>query len=40
MAFTSFDGGEDDEYNCVGFVEISKIIAAQYDFFHGTVLFD
>ncbi len=36
----SFDGGEDDEHNGVGLVEISSILAAQDEFFFETTPFD
>ena len=32
MEFSLFDGGDDDEYNGVVFVEVSKIFAMQDDF--------
>ena len=40
MEFGAPDGGEDDEYSNIGFVEISKIYAMQGAFFSGTVSVD
>ena len=40
MAFSSFDGGEDDEHNGGGLVEISKLFAMQSGFFSGMEPFD
>ncbi len=40
MEFSLLDGGEDDEYNGIDFVEISKICATQDAYFGGTGPFD
>ena len=40
MKFTLLDGGEDGEYNTVGFVEIYKIFATHGTVFFGRVLLD
>ncbi len=40
MEFSMFGGGEDGEYNGVGFEEISKIFAMQGTFLFGTAPFD
>ena len=40
MKFGSLDGRDDDEYNCVGFVEIFRIFAKQDEFLFGVEPFD
>ena len=35
MKFSSLNGGEDGEYNGIGFIEIVKICATQDTFFFG-----
>ena len=40
MQFGSHDGGEDDEYNGVGFVGISHFFAVQDAYFFRIISFD
>ena len=40
MKFGSFYGGEDDEHNSNGFVEISNAFMMGDEFFVGTIPFD
>ncbi len=39
IEFVLFDGGDDSEHNCVGFVEMPKIFAVQDSLFFGTISF-
>ena len=40
MGLRSFDGGEDDKHNHVGFVDVSKISTTTDGFDDGAITFD